>query len=319
MKRMNGARLGWCMAAGILAVASAGCGKPNPGAGSDSKSQSELGSRTGSNAGEQPFEITTKSGVKMVWIPGGEFTMGDNQGNSDEGPAHLVRVSAFLMDTYEVTQELLAQVQLPNPSRWNGLPGRPVERVRWRDAKQYCNERSLLEGLKPCYNEKTPDWDCDFTADGYRLPTEAEWEYACRAGSGSRYDFGQPEKLKQYAWFDANGDQKTHAVGLKRPNAWGLHDLYGNVSEWCEDVYSPTFYGVSPSVDPTGPKSPGKDVQRVTRGGSWKSSAEMCRATFRQGQHTGDTDACFYTDYCGFRAVRRVSPEALAQLERGVK
>lgn len=250
----------------------------------------------------------------MVSLPGGEFMMGSTQGNPDEAPPHKVRVSAFLVDQFEVTHEQFAKAQLPNPSRWQDSPKKPVERVRWRDAKQYCNERSLLEGLKPCYNEKTLDWDCDYSASGYRLPTEAEWEHACRAGTDGPYDFGSADKLRQHGWFKENAEQKTHPAGQKRPNRWGLYDLYGNVSEWCEDVYSPTYYKESPAFDPHGPPNTGKDVRRVIRGGSWKSGADLCRTTARQGEKTGDSDACFSTDYCGFRCVRRASPEELQQL-----
>ena len=264
-----------------------------------------------------PVEITTPSGVEMVCVPAGEFLMGSRQGNPDEAPPHKVKLTSFLIDKFEVTHELFAKAQLPNPSRWQDQPRKPVERVRWRDAKQYCNERSLLEKLKPCYNEKTPDWDCDYSADGYRLPTEAEWEYACRAGGDGPYDFGAPDKLRQHAWYAANADEKTHSVGQKRPNRWGIHDLYGNLSEWCEDVYSPAYYQQSPAADPTGPPNPGKDVKRVMRGGSWKAGPEACRATYRQGQRTGDADACFFTDYCGFRCVRRPTPEQLKQLMEG--
>ena len=251
----------------------------------------------------------------MVFLPGGEFIMGSDKGNADETPAHKVRLSAFLMDKFEVTHEQFAKAQLPNPSHWQDSPQRPVERVRWRDGKRYCNERSLLEGLKPCYNEKTVDWDCDYAANGYRLPTEAEWEYACRAGTELPYDFGRADKLRQYAWMAENSDQKTHPVGQKKPNGFGICDLYGNVSEWCEDVYSPTYYKESAAVDPHGPPNPGKDVKRVIRGGSWKSSPAQCQATARQGERTGDTDACFSTDFCGFRCVRRVTPEELQQLK----
>ena len=253
----------------------------------------------------------------MVFLPGGTFLMGSAQGNPDEAPPHSVELSSFGMDKFEVTMEMLVKVQLPNPSHWQDNARKPVERVRWRDAKQYCNERSLLEGLQPCYNEKTPDWDCDFNANGYRLPTEAEWEYACRAGTDGPYDFGTADKLRQYAWYADDAEEKTHPVGQKKPNRWGLCDLYGNVSEWCEDVYNPSYYNESPAKDPHGPASPGKDVKRVVRGGSWKSSAEMCRATFRQGERTGDTDACFLTDYCGFRCVRRLAVTELAQLRTG--
>ena len=267
--------------------------------------------QTGSSG---PVEITTASGVEMVYLPGGEFMMGSSQGNPDEAPPHKVKLTGFLMDKYEVTHELFTKAQLPNPSHWQDSPKKPVERVRWRDAKQYCNERSILEGLKPCYHEKT--LDLDPAADGYRLPTEAEWEYACRAGTDGAYEFGAADKLRQYAWFVGNADEKTHLVGQKKPNRWGLHDLFGNVSEWCEDVYDPAYYRQSPPADPSGPPTPGKDVKRVMRGGNWKASPEMCRATFRQGQRTGDTDACFYTDFCGFRCVRRVTPEAARQLRK---
>ena len=273
------------------------------------------GPGTKTNTGDSSgVEVITQSGVAMVYVSAGEFMMGNDRGNPDEAPAHKVKVSALLMDKFEVTHELFAKAQLPNPSHWQDNPQKPVERVRWRDAKRYCNERSLLEGLKPCYNEKTVDWDCDFTANGYRLPTEAEWEYACRAGTDGPYDFGRADKLRQYAWLGENSDQKTHPVGQKKPNGLGICDLYGNVAEWCEDVYSPTYYKESPVTDPHGPPNPGKDVKRVIRGGSWKSSPGQCAATARQGERTGDTDACFATDFCGFRCVRRISPEDLQPL-----
>ena len=162
-------------------------------------------------------------------------------------------------------------------------------------------------------------WLSAKTGHFYRMPTEAEWEYAARAGGDSPYDFGSPDKLRQYAWFAENAEQQTHVVAQKKPNRWGLCDMYGNVSEWCEDVYSPTAYKDGPAVDPHGPPSPGKDVQRVLRGGNWQSSAEKCRASFRQGARTGNTDACFSSDFCGFRCVRRASVEELAQLTRPSK
>ncbi len=253
----------------------------------------------------------------MISLPGGDFMMGSDGGSPDEAPRHKVSITGFLIDKFEVTHAMYAQAQLPNPSHWQENPQQPVERVRWGDAKRYCNERSLLEGLKPCYNEKTADWDCDYSANGYRLPTEAEWEYAAKAGADSAYDFGGAEKLRQYSWFAEDSQQKTHAVGQKKPNGFGIYDLYGNVSEWCEDVYSPTYYRESPAKDPTGPPNTGKDVKRVIRGGSWKSSAEQCRASARQGERTGDSDACFSTDYCGFRCVRRATPEEIQSLRGG--
>ena len=255
----------------------------------------------------------------MVFLPGGEFSMGTSQGDPDEGPPHLVKLSAFMIDKFEVTHEMFVKVQLPDPSHWQDNPKKPVESVRWRDAKRYCNERSFLEGLKPCYDEKTTEWDCDYAANGYRLPTEAEWEYACRAGADTPFDFGSIDKLRQFAWFADTAEQHTHVAGQKKPNRWGLYDMYGNVSEWCEDVFSPTYYKESPSQDPHGPANPGKDVKRAVRGGSWKSGVEACRATFRTGQRTGNTDACFYTDYFGFRCVRRITPGDLAKLASKAK
>ncbi len=302
--------------AGAAAILSS-CGRS--GSNSQSSTTPDIAATPPQANAASPSGIVTKSGIEMVYLPGGEFMMGSAQGSPDEAPPHRVQVSPFLIDRFEVTHEMFTKAQLPNPSHWQDNPRKPVERVRWRDAKQYSNERSLLEGLKRCYNEKTMDWDCDYTANGYRLPTEAEWEYAAGSGTDATYDFAQPDKLRQYAWYLANADQKTHPVGQKKPNRWGLHDIYGNVSEWCEDVYSPVSYRDSTVVDPHGPANPGKDVKRVIRGGSWRSSPNVCRPTARQGEMTGDSDACFSTDYCGFRCVRRVTAEELGALQSKAK
>src|SRR4051794_33017346 len=116
----------------------------------------------GAGSKAEPSSVVSQSGVEMVALPGGEFLMGTVDGNPEEGPPHKVSVSPFLMDKFEVTHEQFAKVQLPDPSHWQENPKTPVERVRWRDAKAYCNERSRLEGLKPCYDEKTADWDFDY-------------------------------------------------------------------------------------------------------------------------------------------------------------
>ncbi|MCX6360492.1 MAG: SUMF1/EgtB/PvdO family nonheme iron enzyme [Armatimonadetes bacterium] len=284
-----------------LALAAFGCGK---------------GAAPGSGPAGAPPVVVSKSGVEMVSLPGGKFTMGADQGNPDEAPAHEVTVSPFLMDRTPVTHAMFAKAQLPDPSHWQDDPSGPVERIRWRDAKAYCNERSRLEGLTPCYDEKTPNWDCNLAVGGYRLPTEAEWEYAARAGSGQAYSFGAREQLAQYGWFADNAEKKTHPVGRKKPNAWGLHEMYGNVSVWCEDVYDPATYKSSPAKDPTGPAATEKDPKRVLRGGNWKATADMCRASFRQGERTGDTDACFATDFVGMRCVRRATADEVAKLAR---
>jgi len=179
------------------------CEKSGSNAPSDSKSES--GANRPSADASRLDALTTQSGVEMVHVPGGEFVMGSDRGDPDEAPVHKVTLSPFLMDKFEVTHAGFAKAQLPNPSHWQDNPQNPVERVRWRDAKRYCNERSLLEGLKPCYNERTADWECDYSASGYRLPTEAEWEYACRAESPANFCFGDYERsYGDYAWFAPN-------------------------------------------------------------------------------------------------------------------
>ena len=250
-------------------------------------------------ADERPKEIKTESGVEMILLPGGWFIMGDDKGEVDERPAHKIYVAPFYIDKYPVTQEEYERVMGENPSRWKG--GRnPVEQVRWSDAVRYCNARSRLEGLQPCYNLET--WECDFDADGYRLPMEAEWEFACRAGTKTRYFFGDnPRKLKLYAWFKGNSGGRPRPVGRKLPNPWGLYDMYGNVWEWCNDFYHVDYYKNSPRKNPKGPKT---GETKVLRGGCWNSPPEQCRSSFRYNENPGYTDICFGYDIYGFRCVR---------------
>ncbi|MFH1266972.1 MAG: SUMF1/EgtB/PvdO family nonheme iron enzyme, partial [Planctomycetota bacterium] len=254
---------------------------------------------------EKP-EVITAGGFEMVLLPGGRFRMGSPSGKDDEAPVHEVRVDAFLMDCYEVTQEQWARLAggsewlARDPAHFKG-PDRPVEMVSWDLAALYCNVRSRNEGFEPCYDEETGE--CHFEADGYRLPTEAEWEYACRAGSESPYSFGpEPRSLGEHAWYAGNASKKTHPVGRKNPNAWGLFDMHGNVAEWCNDVYGEDFYQSSPADNPRGPDD-GEQV--VLRGGAWNCTAEACRTARRVGEDPGFSDACFARDAIGFRCVRR--------------
>jgi formylglycine-generating enzyme required for sulfatase activity len=251
-------------------------------------------------AASAPQIIKTKLGIEMVLIPGGASEMGSDKGAPDEAPMHKVSVSPFLMDRYEVTQEQFAKLELPDPSHFKN-PKSPVDQANWTDAARFCNERSRAEDLQPCYDEKT--WVCDFKADGYRLPTEAEWEYACRAGTTTRYSFGDdPQALKDYAWFSENSTKKTHPVGQKRPNAWGLHDMHGNVAEWCNDLFDKEYYRSSPERDPRGPET-GKR-EKAVRGGAWSSSADSCRSSYRAGDASLN-DTCLASDALGFRCVRK--------------
>jgi formylglycine-generating enzyme required for sulfatase activity len=256
-------------------------------------SSASLEARASSRA-ELPDAATAQ---EMVLIPAGTFIMGDK--DEVDAELHEVSLSAFFMDKNLVTQEQFQEVMGENPSRWKG-EGNPVEQVRWSDAVRFCNKRSELEGLKPSYDLAT--WKCDFNANGYRLPTEAEWEYACRAGATTAYYFGENEsKIGDYAWYDKNSGGHPRPVGQKKPNVWGLFDMAGNLWQWCNDFYQVDYYTQSPTQDPKGPDD-GKT--KVVRGGAWRFSADNCRAGYRYNESPGYADVCFGYDIYGFRCVR---------------
>ncbi|MGH9840269.1 MAG: SUMF1/EgtB/PvdO family nonheme iron enzyme [Blastocatellia bacterium] len=219
--------------------------------------------------------------LEMIHIPGGEFLMGSNE-HYDEEPIHRVRLSPYFIGKYAVTQAQWEVVMGNNPSNFKG-DNLPVESVSWDDAVKFCEAISAKTG-------KT-----------FRLPTEAEWEMACRAGSTGKYCFGNDEKLLgEYAWYYENADGKTHPVGQKKPNVWGLFDMHGNVWEWCADKYSDEYYaecerqGVvfDPQISATG-------SYRVSRGGEWDYYAAHCRSAIRYENAPGDRG-----DSLGFRLVR---------------
>ena len=274
----------WPLLGALIIAALAGC-KPRTDATDGEAAKTEAA---------KSAVIKTSTGVEMVPIPAGEFVMGDDQGDDDQRPAHRVRLSAFWMDRYEVTQAAFQALTGDNPSRFAGA-NKPVERVSWRAAIKYCNLRSAREGLKPCYAIATGQ--CDFDADGYRLPTEAEWEYACRAGETTT---PASVALDQYGWLKSNSGQTTHAVGQKKPNAWGLFDMMGNVAEWCNDRYGEKAYDGAAAPDPRGPDV-GND--RVLRGGSWRTPEERTGPTVRAAEAPSLADACFGYDAYGFRCV----------------
>ena len=251
---------------------------------------------------DAPGESKTESGVDVVKLPGGSFIMGDE--NEIDAILHKVILSPFYVDKNLVTQEEYERVMGDNPSRWKAGKN-PVEQVRWSDAVKYCNGRSKLEGLEPCYDLQS--WQCNFAANGYRLPTEAEWEYACRAGTETAYYFGDsPSKLSDHAWFEDNSGGKPQPVGGKLPNPWGLHDMHGNLWQWCNDFYQVDYYQQSPEKDPPGPKT---GETKVVRGGAWKFSADSCRSGYRYNENPGYADVCFGYDIYGFRCVRN-APDA---------
>ncbi|TWD83047.1 formylglycine-generating enzyme required for sulfatase activity [Kribbella amoyensis] len=192
--------------------------------------------------------------------------------------AWTVELAAYRLAVHPVTQAEYAAVTGDRPSASDG--GRlPVESVSWWDAVRYCNALSEQAGLVPAYELAADDVRWDRAADGYRLPTEAEWEYACRAGTtGARYG-----RLDDIAWYRANSGERVHEVGGKQPNEWGFHDLLGTVWEWCWDLYDPDVYG----------------SYRVLRGGGWYDEHWSCRASVRRRSHP-----TLAIDDVGFRVAR---------------
>ncbi len=215
--------------------------------------------------------VTNSIGMKLVLIEPGEFMMGsphsDNDASCDEKPEHRVRITRpFYLGVFPVTQAEYERIMGTNPSRFRGDPKRPVENVSWHDTVEFCRRLSALPQEKG-------------SGHMYRLPTEAEWEYACRAGTTTRYYFGDDNgALSEYAWFRENSKGQTHPVGQKKPNAWGLYDMYGNVSELCADWYGDDYYGRSPSKNPIGPSS---GDCRVARGASWATWGRVPCSAFR--------------------------------------
>ena len=200
-------------------------------------------------------------GMELVLIPPGEFMMGSEKGDPDEKPVHKVIISKpFYLGKYEVTQAQWQEVMGTNPSHFKGDPNRPVERVSWKMAQEFISKLNGREGHNL-----------------YRLPTEAEWEYAARAGATTKYSFGDDDVLlEQYAWYNKNDKGSTHPVGQLKPNAWGLYDMMGNVWEWVQDWRGP--YASGQEVDPQGPAT---GNARGYRGGGWGYGAVRCRVADR--------------------------------------
>ena len=266
--------------------------------------------------------------IDMVFVPGGTFELGRNLGTgggSDSPPVSTVTLSGFYMGRYQVTQEQYLAVMGSNPSWFtpaNGNPPadgevqgkRPVEQVSWYNAIVFCNRLSMMEGLTPAYringSTNPDDWGAVPTSsnstwnavqivdgsNGYRLPTEAQWEYAAKGGDGSpgSYTYSGSNNVDEVAWYGSNSGSITHEVGKKAPNGLGVYDMSGNVWEWCWDWWG--SYTSTAKSDPTGP---GSGYFRVIRGGSWDNSAEFTRSVNRYDFSPYGRD-----DFIGFRVAR---------------
>jgi formylglycine-generating enzyme required for sulfatase activity len=280
---------------------------------------------TGLNAGT--LSIVTLISPDMVWIPGGSFKMGNTWGggNSDETPVHTVTLTGFYMGKYEVTQALYLAVMGYNPSNYSSKPAsgetqgnRPVEQISWYAAIRFCNRLSMAEGLDPAYrmsgSTDPSDWgelptsvdatwnavQIESEANGYRLPTEAQWEYAAKGGNDSPgdYTYSGSNTVGDVAWYSANsGPSRTHEVGKKAANGLGLHDMTGNVYEWCWDWW--TGYSSEAQSDPVGPVS---GTSRIIRGGNFDKPADNQRVTLRWANPPIDMHWNF-----GFRLLRQAA------------
>jgi len=280
-----------------------------------------------SNASLAPFAYglgKPSPDIPMISIPAGSFVMGSLEEDDlrySASPQRTVNISAFEMSETEVTQRQWNEIMDWDASWFKG-DDRPVELVSWFDCVSFCNALSQAHGYKKCYKMTnieywrchiiSADVTCDWEADGYRLPTEAEWEYACRAGTTTRYYWGDTSDestMKQHCWYMMNAympdwtdphasECGTQPVGEKIPNAFGLYDMSGNVWEWCWDWYDPGYYATrpDPDSDPTGPIRGGI---RVVRGGSWASEAQGCRCAVRGASGPGEWDFLV-----GFRVAR---------------
>ncbi|MFP6584130.1 MAG: formylglycine-generating enzyme family protein [Candidatus Hydrogenedentota bacterium] len=235
---------------------------------------------SGGNEKAAKEQSTEFDDIEFVWIPPGTFLMGSPRDESEwyneEQQRSVMLTKGFWIGKFEITQKQWESITGENPSYFVGK-NNPVESISWDDIKRYLTKLNAL-------------------GDGqYRLPTEAEWEYACRAGSTKTYGFGSDaSKLEDYAWTFWNSNETTHPVGSKKSNAWGLHDMHGNVREWCSDWYAP--YSDDNVVDPLGSDS---GHERVTRGGSFLSGNDDCRSAHR---HLNPTN--YWHNSLGFRVVR---------------
>ncbi|GHU25938.1 hypothetical protein FACS1894164_16280 [Spirochaetia bacterium] len=264
---------------------------------SDGKTETQSLTITGNQTSRLSFtyKATPAARAGFVLVESGTFQMGSTTGDNDEKPVHTVTISkSFYMSKYEVTQKEYVDVMGTNPSNWKG-DNLPVEQVTWYEAIEYCNRRSVKEGLTPAYRGSGTSITCNFQANGYRLPTEAEWEYAAKGGNKDFlvYEYAGSNNVDSVGWYDGNSGRRMHPVGTKQANSLGLYDMSGNVWEWCWDWYG--NYSSASQTDPTGAAS---GTGRVGRGGSWSSNGQNLRSAYRSNY----TPTLRYGDN-GFRVV----------------
>ena len=267
---------------------------------------------------EKLTTMTTLNGMVLRLIPSGKFYMGTHDSDefmrNNEHPQHRVSITKpMYIGIYQVTQAQFAELLEYNPSTSVIQDTNPVDSVTWFSAVEFCNKLSETEGLSPYYmidnarrktNKSIEYADISFLGgNGFRLPSEAEWEYACRAGSITPWCFGDLVlEVGNYAWYYDNAQLETHPVGNKKPNAWGLYDMHGNIMEWCNDWYNDMYYQQDiPEEDPAGPD---ESISRVLRGGAWQFGAEATRSAYR---NNANPDAI--SNIIGFRVVRNTDNE----------
>ncbi|MHA2030599.1 MAG: SUMF1/EgtB/PvdO family nonheme iron enzyme [Candidatus Kariarchaeaceae archaeon] len=244
------------------------------------------------------LNLVNPTPMSMILVVGGIFTMGDTwgDGDGDELPIHSVTLDSFYIGQYEITQAQWDSIMGSNPSTFQGQ-NRPVERITWFEALTFCNSLSLRDNLTPCYNINGNNVIWDISANGYRLPTEAEWEFAARGGTLSQnYKFSGNNTPDNVAWYSSNSGNGTHEVGFKQPNELGIYDMSGNVWEFCWDWYG--NYSASPQTNPTGPSN---GTDKVVRGGAFYESSHRIRVSERGTELPNSTGG---NDYIGLRLVR---------------
>lgn len=234
--------------------------------------------------------------MPLVLVEGGVFTMGSADWEWTR-PVREVTLDSYWIGQFEVTQEQWKEVMGTEPSRFSENLQRPVERVAWFETLEFCNRLSRKEGLSPVYIRSPSGLQVDWEANGYRLPTEAEWEYAARGGNLSQgYSYSGGNSSLAIGWISANSRESTHPVGSKTPNELGLYDMSGNVWEWCWDRYA--LYSAQ---DQTNPRGPAAGTTFVIRGGSWDYDVAYCRPVVREHYSGGKSDNI------GFRVLRKAT------------